>query len=130
MWEHYFKTSQNDVQVYGIDIDPNCKQLEDDRVKIYVGSQEDRQFLQKVKEEIGEIDILIDDGGHTMNQQITTFEELFDIVSDENFDQILIAVKNEQTAMDIRKKLREIVLDEQIIWRAPRINWWEREIDI
>lgn len=56
--------------------------------------------------------------------------ESYQIISNINFDQILIAVKNEQTAMDIRKKLREIVLDEQIIWRAPRINWWEREIDI
>jgi hypothetical protein len=30
-----------------------------------------------LRQRIPHIDILIDDGGHTMNQQITTFEELF-----------------------------------------------------
>lgn len=83
MWKNYFKTSTNRVQVYGIDIDPYCKMFEEDNIKIFIGSQEDREFLQEVKKEIGKIDILIDDGGHTMNQQIVTFEELFDCVADD-----------------------------------------------
>ena len=83
MWKNYFKGSCNKVMVYGIDIDPECKQLEEDNIKIFIGSQEDRDFLHKVKKEIGKVDILIDDGGHTMNQQIVSFEELFDLV-DEN----------------------------------------------
>lgn len=82
MWRDYFKTSWNKVTVYGIDIDPECKKLEEEGIKIFIGSQEDRDFLHKVKKEMGEVDILIDDGGHTMNQQITSFEELFDLVSD------------------------------------------------
>ena len=83
MWKNYFKTSGNKVQIYGIDIDPNCKRLEEENIKIFIGSQEDREFLRKVKEEIGKVDILIDDGGHTMNQQIVTFEEMFDFVADD-----------------------------------------------
>lgn len=83
MWKNYFQTSANKVQVYGIDINPNCKTLEEDNIKIFIGSQEDREFLQKVKREIGRVDILIDDGGHTMNQQIVSFEELFDCVADD-----------------------------------------------
>lgn len=82
MWRDYFKNPWNKVNVYGIDIDPECKRLEEDDIKIFIGSQEDRRFLQKVKKEIGKVDILIDDGGHTMNQQIISFEELFDLVSD------------------------------------------------
>lgn len=81
--ENYFKTSSNRVRVYGIDINPDCKALEEEDIHIFVGSQEDREFLRKVKKEVGCVDILIDDGGHTMNQQITTFEELFDLVDDE-----------------------------------------------
>lgn len=83
MWKKYFNTSNNKVQVYGIDIDPACKMLEEENIEIFIGSQEDREFLKNVKKRIGKVDILIDDGGHTMNQQIVTFEELFDLVDEE-----------------------------------------------
>lgn len=82
MWKNYFHILDNSVKVYGIDIDPKCKMLEEEDIEIFIGSQEDRSFLQEVKEKIGKVDILIDDGGHTMSQQIITFEELFDIVGD------------------------------------------------
>jgi 23S rRNA U2552 (ribose-2'-O)-methylase RlmE/FtsJ len=75
MWKNYFGDK---AKIYGIDINPNCKQVEDENIKILIGSQSDRDFLQKVKKEIPPIDILIDDGGHTMLQQIVSFEELFD----------------------------------------------------
>lgn len=83
MWKNYFKTAENKVQIYGIDITPECKNFEEDGINIFIGSQDDRAFLRKVKEEIGKVDILIDDGGHSMNQQIVTFEELFDLVADD-----------------------------------------------
>lgn len=75
MWKHYFG---NKAKIYGIDINPNCKQLEEENIKIFIGSQSNKNFLEKVKKEIPPIDILIDDGGHTMLQQIISFEELFD----------------------------------------------------
>ena len=59
------------MQIYGLDIDPRCKSLEEDRIKIFIGSQTDKVFLNDLKLRI-KLDILIDDGGHTMNQQITT----------------------------------------------------------
>lgn len=74
MWKHYFGP---DVQIYAIDIDPRCKQFEDESTKILIGSQSDRKFLQHVKKEIPKVDILIDDGGHRMDEQIITFEELY-----------------------------------------------------
>ena len=75
MWKHYFGSK---AKIYGIDINPNCKQLEEENIKIFIGSQSDKNFLEKVKKEIPPIDILIDDGGHTMLQQIVSFETLFD----------------------------------------------------
>ena len=54
----------------------------DDQIKIFVGDQANRGFLRELREEIGHIDIVIDDGGHTMIQQITTFEELFPFISE------------------------------------------------
>lgn len=80
MWKEYFGDK---AKIYGIDIDPRCKDLEEENIKIFIGSQSDRAFLKQVKEEIKSIDILIDDGGHTMQQQIVSYEELFDIVADD-----------------------------------------------
>jgi hypothetical protein len=74
MWRDYFGPK---AMIYGIDIHPKCKELEEENIKIFIGSQSDRKFLREVKRQIPQVDILIDDGGHTMTQQIVTFEELF-----------------------------------------------------
>jgi len=80
MWKHYFGPQ---ARIFGVDIDPKCKSLEEPNVQIFIGSQTDRAFLQKLKEQLPPLDILIDDGGHKMNQQIVTFEELFGLVKDD-----------------------------------------------
>ena len=74
MWKKYFGPK---CKIFGIDINPDCQRLEEEQVEIFIGDQEDREFLRRVGEKIPRIDILIDDGGHTMKQQINTFEELF-----------------------------------------------------
>ncbi len=77
MWKEYFGPK---AQIHGVDINPRCKELGEEQVTIHIGSQSDRGFLRKLKAELPPIDILIDDGGHTMQQQIVTFEELYDAV--------------------------------------------------
>lgn len=74
MWKHYFGPL---AHIYGIDVNPECTAFAEGQVEILIGNQEDRDFLRSVKRRIPTIDILIDDGGHTMRQQIVTFEELF-----------------------------------------------------
>ena len=74
MWRHYFGRR---AIVVGIDIEPQCKQFEEPGVEIFIGDQADREFLRRIRAEAGPFDIVIDDGGHTMEQQIATFEELF-----------------------------------------------------
>ena len=74
MWADYFGRGS---KFYGIDIDSRCKEFENENTKIFIGSQSDRKFLNYVKDNIPPVDILIDDGGHYMNQQIILFEELF-----------------------------------------------------
>ena len=80
MWKHYFGP---DARVFGIDIDPHCLKLAEEQIEIIIGDQEDRRFLRSLAQKIPRIDILIDDGGHTMEQQVSTYEELFSHV-DEN----------------------------------------------
>ena len=74
MWKEYFGPK---CKLFGVDINPECKALEEEQVEIHIGDQEDREFLKTLSKKIPRIDILIDDGGHTMRQQINTFEELF-----------------------------------------------------
>ncbi|HSB22054.1 MAG TPA: class I SAM-dependent methyltransferase [Burkholderiaceae bacterium] len=74
MWRDYFGPQ---AQLVGVDINPHCKRFEEPGIRIEVGDQEDRAFLRRLADNLPPIDILIDDGGHTMQQQICTFEELF-----------------------------------------------------
>ena len=55
-----------------------------------------------------------------------------DIISNISFDKVLIAHINQYSAMRIRKQICEISLiaDENIIWEEPKVNWWERQIEI
>lgn len=80
MWKDYFGPK---VKIYGIDINPQCKELEEENIEIFIGSQSDKKFLQEVKSKIPKVHILIDDGGHRMQQQIVSFEELFDVVKED-----------------------------------------------
>lgn len=47
---------------------------------MHYGSQEDVTFLEQFKSTVQPFDIIIDDGGHTMNQQRTSFIALLPLV--------------------------------------------------
>jgi len=81
MWKEYFPNAI----IYGIDINPNCKQFEEDRIKILIGDQNNDDFLNKVKSEIKEIDILLDDGSHITTHQIKTFNYLHGLIKSGGF---------------------------------------------
>jgi hypothetical protein len=75
MWRDYFGRR---ARIYGVDIDPRCERLgRGRRTKVFIGDQADREFLKSVLAATGPVDVLIEDGGHTMEQQIATFEEFY-----------------------------------------------------
>jgi hypothetical protein len=74
MWKAYFGPR---CRIYGVDKNPACKAVEEERVEVFIGDQEDRRFLRSLAGKVPRIDVLIDDGGHRMKQQIHTFEEFF-----------------------------------------------------
>lgn len=78
MWRDYFGPA---ATIHGVDLNPHCREFAAEGFQIHIGDQEDRDFLRRLKQQIPRIDILIDDGGHTMRQQIHTFEELFPQIS-------------------------------------------------
>jgi hypothetical protein len=73
MWREYFGP---EASIYGLDIEPACKCYEGAGVKIFIGDQADRTFWQRFRQQVPALDIVIDDGGHTYEQQATTLEEL------------------------------------------------------
>lgn len=74
MWKNYFGS---EAKIIGIDINPKCMDLAEEQITIEIGDQTNREFLRDIVKKYGPVDIIIDDGGHYMNQQIISFEELF-----------------------------------------------------
>ena len=73
IWEEYFKNAR----VHGIDINASCKFLESKRGKIFIGDQQDIEFLESVCNETGELDIVIDDCSHAVKDQIVSLGFLY-----------------------------------------------------
>jgi FKBP-type peptidyl-prolyl cis-trans isomerase 2 len=74
MWEDFFPNAK----LFAIDVNPQCAMFADERSDIYIGDQSNEDFLKSfAKETGGNFDIIIDDGGHMMSQQITSFKILF-----------------------------------------------------
>ena len=68
IWKRMFPNAE----IVGVDILPECKQYEEENVVIHIGDQHDVKFL----ETLGNFDIIIDDGGHTMTQQQVSMNTL------------------------------------------------------
>ena len=79
MWREFFGPK---ARIIGIDLNPNAKKWEKNGFEIYIGSQSDEKFWDDIKNKIKGIDILLDDGGHTYDQQIITVEKLLDVMND------------------------------------------------
>lgn len=72
-WKDYFYRSE----IIGIDIMPECKKYEENRIIIEIGSQVDEVFLNNVSVKHGPFDMILDDGSHMCSHQIYSFEHLF-----------------------------------------------------
>lgn len=73
MWYDYFPNSK----IHAIDID-NYSYLNNEKTTTYIADQSDRNSLENfIKESNVEFDIIIDDGGHMMQQQQISFGFLF-----------------------------------------------------
>ena len=73
MWRSYFGKRSH---IYGVDIESACKSYENDYTTVFIGDQAERSFWREFKMNTPPIDILIDDGGHSPEQQRITLEEM------------------------------------------------------
>ena len=72
VWEEYFTRGK----IYAID-KYDKSPLQTTRTKIFKCSQTDKQSLEKIFKEIGNIDFIIDDGSHQSKDIIKTFQYIF-----------------------------------------------------
>jgi len=63
-------------RIVGIDINDDCK-FEEDQIAVRIGNQADSGFLQSILDEFGQPDVVIDDGSHRSEDQISSFRYLY-----------------------------------------------------
>ena len=136
MWKDYFK---GNAVFYGIDIDPRCKNFEEENFTVFIGSQKDPKFLKEIISQIPEIDIILDDGGHTMEQQIVSFEILFPhlknggiyMVEDTHTSYYRThggGYKRRGTFIEYAKKFADVVHGFHIYKNIPFINSYKNKV--
>jgi hypothetical protein len=79
MWREYFGPK---ARIIGIDANPGATELREHGFEIHIGNQAEPAFWKRFFDEVGSIDILIDDGGHWNEQQIKTVAYCADHIRD------------------------------------------------
>ena len=78
MWRKYFGP---EAIIFGIDINPDCAQFNGRAGQVRIGSQDDPVFLRHVVEEMGGVDLVLDDGSHVMPHIRASLLTLFPLLS-------------------------------------------------
>lgn len=79
MWRDFFGPQ---ARIIGVDLNPAAKKWESEGFEIFIGSQSDSNFWKDFVKKVGSVDVVLDDGGHTYEQQIVTVEELLESIND------------------------------------------------
>ncbi len=79
MWRDYLGPQ---AQIIGIDLNPSAKKWEKEGFQIHIGSQSDPKFWDEFFSEVGNVDVVLDDGGHTYEQQIVTVHHSIPHIND------------------------------------------------
>jgi hypothetical protein len=76
MWRRYLHPEST---IVGIDVDPTTRRYDDPerRIHVRVGSQVDTAFLQRVVNELGPFQVILDDGSHMTSHVVETFRYMF-----------------------------------------------------
>lgn len=77
VWEEFFTAGT----FAAIDIREKCRKYATERTTVHIGSQTDPGFLRSVSGKSGPFDVIIDDGGHTMEQQQVSLTTLWSLLN-------------------------------------------------
>jgi hypothetical protein len=79
MWREYFGKQ---ARIIGVDLNPEAVRWRDEGFEIHIGSQADPAFWKTFFAEVGTVDVILDDGGHTNRQQIVTVASCLSGIND------------------------------------------------
>ena len=78
LWREFFGA---DAAIMGIDIDERCAGVARADLPVRIGSQADGAFLKSVVNELGGVDVVLDDGSHVAKHQRASFDALFPLLT-------------------------------------------------
>jgi hypothetical protein len=79
MWRKFFGAN---ARIIGVDLNPEAKRWEKDGFEIYIGNQAEPEFWNTFFKQVDSVDVLLDDGGHTYDQQIVTTEHVLEHINE------------------------------------------------
>src|SRR6185437_596796 len=79
MWRDFFGPS---ARIIGVDYSPGAQRMREKGFEIFIGDQGSPEFWEEFYRDVGPIDILLDDGGHTNRHQIVTVESALNHIKD------------------------------------------------
>lgn len=137
MWKKFFPCAK----IFSIDIYDKSP-LQENRIRIFKGSQVDEAFLNRVVNEIGVIDIIVDDGSHMNEHVIESFKLLFPKLADhgiyvvedlqtsywEDFGGDSYDLNNPKTSMNFFKRLTDSLNYQEFRNPGYRQNYFDGKI--
>ena len=87
IWRDHFGPQ---ARVIGVGLNPDAVSWREHGFKIHIGNHSDPKFWHQFFESVGHVDIVLDDGGHTYEQQISTVHHCLPHIKDDG----MIAVED------------------------------------
>ncbi|HSF54714.1 MAG TPA: hypothetical protein VLA71_13225 [Algoriphagus sp.] len=137
MWKNYFHRGK----IFSLDIhDKNL--LQENRIRIFKGSQVDFTFLKSMMQEVGSPDIIIDDGSHINEHVIESFKFLFPYLKDggiyviedmqtsywKSFGGDTENLNNPNTMMNFFKALTDSLNHKEFLFKGYQPSYYDQKI--
>ena len=140
MWRKYLGPG---TKLVGVDIDPICLKYADKDTDILIGDQEDPVFLKSIVDRYKNFDVIIDDGGHTMKQQIASLNHLYPSLADQGvylcedthtnyWDRFGGGLNRQGTFIEYTKEILDVVNSKHIVTDSlqyKELNNWFHDLE-
>jgi hypothetical protein len=137
MWKRYFPFGS----IFSVDIYDKTT-IQENRIKIFQGNQNDKEFLDAVTNLTGELDIIIDDGCHINNYVIESFKILFPKLKDggiyvvedtqasywKSFGGDSENLNNPETTMNFFKSLADSLNNKEFVKSFYKQSYYDKKI--
>jgi hypothetical protein len=112
MWRDFLG---KDARIIGVDLNPEAAKWREHGFEIFIGDQSNPDFWKDLYDELGEIDILLDDGGHRNDQQMVTVQCSLENICDGG----MIIVEDSQTSFMKFENFKRVSFVNLLINKIP-----------